>query len=1521
MPLFVFTKNYERMIAFKPFITVAFFFFCNIYFTYSQRLTSFSENRVEFLTQLETFMSSSKQKKLIDAFEAVEPQIKSAHFSEEEFKTIHLTANKMLKQRMVASGYFSEYLKSLSIVKKDKYGEQRFKDWHQVLNGILDDIKNRKIKPYKDFLKFSYSFFDKASLRFSKSGTTWLALAEAYKMTYQDGQASIIYEQLDIVGKKKKNQIRIAKTKGTYYPIKLLWKGEGGKVTWERLDMSSDIYCELGTYEIQTKKSEYHVKEVSFYHPELFPNTSVTGSFTDKVIVQSKTSEGSYPRFESNKKILKINKFGNRLEYTGGFKLNGSTVNGFGTPDQKASIVLYNTDGTKKFKGVAESFLIRRQELIVGQQVESTIYFGQDSIYHPSVNLKYNIVKSELSLMRGKRGSDRNPFYNSFHKVNIYADKINWYLDNDSLVINEKKFNVGNGSDKVTVESVNYFDSRDYRRLQNIADTNPLATLKLLVDEEGVKLFDANKLAKRLNPKFDVTSIQTLLYDLVSQGFINYYSDRKQIEVKDKVFHYASASQSKKDFDVLKLISDTEDSNAFFDISQKKITTGGIKILEFSSKQKTALKPTNAQIILKQNRNMDFDGKMFSGFSTMQGKDFSFDYDKFQVKMDSVRYFDLFVPTGEKDKHGDPIALSIGSRIEHATGILLIDGPGNKSGKDDIPMFPSFQSKKKSFVYYDDKSILGGCYSRDSFYFQLSPFSFNSLDDFTEAALVFKGNLVSADIFPNIKEPILLQEDKSLGFVHQTPKTGYPNYKGKGNYIGELALSNKGFLAKGNIEYLWSNINSTDIIYKPKQMLCSAEAFDLQEDRTTSIQVPKAFGEDVKINWRPYKDSMYIQSNDTPFKLFQEDRHTLKGTLILTPGGLKAKGVFDWDEGTLTSNLLSFGAFSANADTADVKIKAFETDNFAFDTKNVKAKVDFDKKEAWFKANELNQITTMPYNQYITTMNEFTWDMDAQTITFVSDENILGAFTSIHPEQDSLKFGGRTAFYDLKTNELIVGGVPQIPTADAYIIPDSNKVEIQKGGIMTTLRNAKIIANQKSKYHVINRATVVIKGGKEYKASGFYEYNIADKKQEIKFTNIIGEPFGKGKRSEKPVVTRATGEVTDEDKFLIDHKTEFRGQITLNASEQNLQFDGFAKLNAPLLNKGEWFSIKSKGDKNNLVISFDEPKSYEGDPIRVGIFLSKETAKSYPRVMQPTWFRKDRAVLDARGAFLYDQKADAFVFGDSLRITGNARTGNKMVYSNKDASIVAEGLFNIGSGMNKVVNVKAAGRMKSAYGGLRLANGKLTKEGLFAELFAGIDVPIPEKLIKLMVIDIKTNSYDAPGIPYTNDEFYELTLPEFISKSKALRGTLDNMKSTRTLIMPAKTGKHTFLFSKLPMKWDDDYQSFVSTGTQIGLNAITGENIDLLCTAFMEFKMPSNEDDRWYFYLKSPSDYYYYFQYKQGVLSMVSSNREFNEIIEGMKDKERIIKLDNGETIEIQAINHGTAEMFLKRIKAAQSRK
>ena len=182
-------------------------------------------------------------------------------------------------------------------------------------------------------------------------------------------------------------------------------------------------------------------------------------------------------------------------------------------------------------------------------------------------------------------------------------------------------------------------------------------------DKEKSRFVSAEKYAQTINSRFDVNTINSLIYDLVGKGYIRYNKDNKQIEVLNKVFHYCDASQERKDYDIIKVISKSDTTNARLLLSGKKIIASDVNIIEFSDLQKVAARPHKGQVTIGRNRNMAFDGRLFAGLATFQGKDFSFDYDPFILQLDAVEFYDLYVWSGKNSSDGVPEAFSIASRI------------------------------------------------------------------------------------------------------------------------------------------------------------------------------------------------------------------------------------------------------------------------------------------------------------------------------------------------------------------------------------------------------------------------------------------------------------------------------------------------------------------------------------------------------------------------------------------------------------------------------------------------------------------------------------------------------------------------------------------------------------------------------------------------------------------------------------------------------------------------------------------
>lgn len=1496
----------------------------------AQAPARFSDTPNEFVDQLGQFMTASKRPDLEESFSVFKKTYKSGMLSEDDMKHIIVVSNILREQKLAPYPYFKNYLNALSAARNDA-DTTLFRRWHQFAENVLADVEKGKAKPIGQFLDFSADFMDQRALKVGEGGSvTWKIRNGSFDFDYRDRTPAVTFKDVDLIGARKIDSTTVRKTSGRYLPFEGAWQGNGGRVSWTEAGLDSSIYAQLTRYKIEVVKPLFQCDSAILYYP-LYFKEGIPGKFENNVIVRGRPAipkpdslqDFQFPRFESFAKVLKITKIGAGIEYVGGFKLAGNSLYGYGSGNEPAQVRIYNKKREQVFYGRGPLFVIKRGESIVADGVDARLYMDQDSLYHPAADLRVDIPKQVITISKGEKGSERNPFFSSYYNMNLNTDRIAWHLNQDSLEIGARIGTVKGVEQKVSFESSNHFNPAEYHKMQMISDKNPISTLYILwrksdQDAGNGRLVSDNAYAQEINPKFDYSSIQTLLAQMVQEGYINYYFDRHEIELRDKLELYALASQGKRDFDAINIESASTQANAKLNLKTKETEVFEVKKIEISNRKRVAVVPYDRHFTLLKNRDMRFNGRLFAGFALFEGNTMRFNYEKFQVEFDSVRHLDFYIPNGNKDKNGQPMADAMNSTIERLSGALLVDAPNNKSGKDTLATFPSLQSKKNSFVYYDRKETQSGVYTRDSFYFKLDPFSFNSLDSYTKEQLKFRGEMTPATIFPPFKETIVVRdEDKSFGFRHKTPAKGYPTYSAKGNYTGELDLSNRGFLGKGTLEYLTADIESEDLIFRPKQTTGTAKKFFMEEDRASAVKVPQAKGQNVSVNWLPFRDSMYVESKEKAFELFKASGYFHKGMLVLTPSGLKGRGEFEWAEGKLTSKQITYGPFQASADTANLEIKSLDGKGISFDSRNIDGELDFDAQTGFFKANSESANTTLPLDQYRTSMNEFTWDMKAKTIEFKADEKKPGNFLSIDPDQDTLSFQGKTALYDMKTDILEIGGVKVIKSADAFVYPpDTANIFIQPGGKMKQILNARILADTITKYHTINRATVDILGKKLYKATGYYEYNIPGKNQEVFFNNIIGERRGPGNQSTKNVLTTANGDLAEKDSFFMATKVRFKGQILLRGNQPNMRFEGFARLGADKLPNNEWFSVYTEVDKNNPVIRIKKAENEAEDPLITGFFLSRELGDMYPRVLLPAYARVDRAILNAQDVFTYDSKNDRFIFGDSAKIVGASLwKGSKMVFDNRVGTVQAEGPLNLGSGL-AYMKVKGAGRLKSDFNTVTDSTGY----NVTGEFMTGMEITIPKVLMDIMVNDVKASSFDAPVAIYnSNAAFYQPAISEFVSDEKDMAEVMTNLQSN-FINLPKKDANFAFLLGRHPVIWNAEYQSFLSLEDKIPVVSIGSEQLNKTLTVFVEYKMPGNQDDRFYLYIKPSPDLWYFFGYQAGTLNVASSSTKFTDALLALKSKDTQIKMPDGETYEIVAANPSLADAFVNRVRAGRKK-
>ena len=1472
---------------------------CLIGFSLSaQTIKNFTPEPAKFAEEMQKFLEETNKKEAEKIMEEFNLVWTSGKFSATQQQAIYKTSNTMLRKRMKAFPDFKNYLFTLIGFASSNQSTASFDAWQESLDKLL-------LLPSKHFTNYitTCNNLFRANIIYQSPSTNWHSNNSTYSFEF-DSLPKIIFPALNLVCVSRGDSSIIYDTKGVLYPTLELFYGQGGKVDWLRGGWDPKvIHAELAGFVIDVTGSDFIADTVTFYNTTYFKNP-LKGRYSDKIIANADSSNASYPRFESYTTELEIKSIVPDVNYRGGFSLMGNRMIGSGNAESNASLIFYR-EGKPFILAQSKRFAIRKERL-TSDDASITIFFEEDSIYHPGVTFKYIVADRELALIRGEEGKSKSPYFDSYHQVDMYFDALYWKIDEP--IINMKMIS-GSGESKATFESSNYFRKQRFLRIQGLTQIHPLSTIKQIAEKNNSKIVTTDDLMKAM--RLPEGEVRNLLIHLSNQGFIAYDATNDIAIVKDRLYYYLLANSGKTDYDVIQFESIINAKpNASINLLNFEITMRGLAPIVLSDSQNVVIYPTDQEVKLKENRNFTFAGRVHAGRFDFYGKLFSFDYQNFKINLENVDSLRLKVESddpNEVDDLGRRKLVAVRSVLENITGDLLIDFQGNKSGMHEYPNYPIFNSKKDSYVNYDKSYIQQGVYNRDRFYFHLDPFTIDSLDNFSRAGLRFNGEFVSGGIFPDFRDTLSLQPDLSLGLVRNTGPDGWPAYSGKGRFTNTVSLSNEGLHGKGSIDYLTSTSQSDDYLFLPDSMNSNAKSFVNRKEILNEVEFPSVLADTVYIHWEPPNDVMYVYQRASVMKMYDGNSY-LSGNIQLKPTGMTGNGVMTFSASELESNLFKYKSDVFDADTSDFRLTSDNTAALAFTTKNVNSHIDFINRVGEFKSNGGGSYVTFPLNQYICYIDRFKWFMDAKEVelssgnasnlndTSASGVNLTGSeFISIEPRQDSLRWLAPFARYSLKDYLIKAEKVALIQTADASVIPDSGKVVVERYARMRTLTDARIIANSITKYHTIYNATVDILGKKKYEGSGDYDYVDEKKtKHHFHFEKIAVD---------SAVQTYADGVLPDSADFALSSQFRFKGNVHLTAAQEFLTFSGYAKPNIHCEKIQEnWIRFSGEINPANVSIPISAPITDSGEKLAAAVAQTGDSTGIYAAFLMPKQRPSDLEIISASGVLYFDKDMKQFRITTKEKLEKPGIAGNFLSLDDSKCFVYGEGKLNFGSDLGQL-QLTTVGSVEN----------NLNNDVTDFDLIAAVDFYFNEDALKVMSTQLSTN----PNLKPTQDagrKTYEHGLVELVGKERA-----DKLLAELNLYGAFKKIpdelRHTIFFTELKMEWNNETKTYRSVG-QIGIGSIDKVNINRRMNGVVEI-VHKRSGDALNIYLEPESGQYFYFSYSRGLLQAISSYSAFNDEINKVKPEKRINKEKDKPNLEYILSTDRAVRNFLRKTQPA----
>lgn len=1511
------------------------FFTCIVVLiSFTAMTQTYSENREKFIKefqqQISEFVKGDSKDFAKDGLTKI--LLESTDLSDANFNKMVATCNILVEARFKPYPEVFNYVYSVCSLVENKQSTDSYNAWH----SSVDKLAIHKVKTkFTEFIDFSAGFFSERKIASSSEfawyytgGTYTFEFVKNAEVKFEGGNLSC---RVSNVGSKEIiDSVQLIQTTGQYDPILKKWKGSGGIITWERHGLDpKTTYAELSEFNLSMKKSVISTDTVALTTP--YFNKPINGRLTDRASKISREDDKKFPKFLSNETNLIINEIVPNVDYIGGFELEGKYFLGTGSSAHQSQITIKNQG--KPFLLAKANQIIVQSDRITINRAETSLYLKSgDSIYHPGIDLQYDMVKKNVILSRASSGIGAAPFEDSYHQLSISVAKIIWEFGMDDLQMTYE-FGTGREQRVARFESQNFFDERLYDKLQGLNSVHPLVSLANYSYKYDEETLTEGKAANALG--MEIGQAKSVMIELSNLGFITYDLERKSVIINKKLLTFVKAKSGTADFDNIIFVSDLREKKTkllegvtdaqiladpqlrfldslFYTTNEKRgqmksfasmdlvtlnLSIEGIDGVDISKSKHVVVIPDGNQLLIRKNRDFNFSGILYAGKMEIDAVSASFEYDSFKVKLLETTKSVLNVQP-RKSEDG-PSLVRMVSSISGISGEVLIDNPSNKSGLNAFfDDYPKLSSVTKSKIYYNSRDIYRGVYDSTRFYYTLEPFNLDSMNSFADLKLKFKGELTSAGIFPAIKEEVKIMPDYSFGFSTKAPAGGHKFYGTEAKFENKILLSHNGLQGAGTINFINSTSVSKGLLAFLPDSTIGMVSF-VNRPSETGVQFPPVESDEAYITYVPRQNLLKASSVPKKELIFFGGDAKLKGTLAIRPTGMSGRGLTLMKGATLISDNYTYKRYDIDADTASFNLKNVDENleagesPIAVETSNVSAHVSFKDRVGIFNSNEGESEMDFPINQYKCKMDKVTWNMDNEDLVLERQEDkdmaieagidLKGPnFFSTHPKQDNLEFRAPRARFSLKEKTIYCDEVEYIDIADARIYPDSMKINIRKKAKIDKLVNSRLVANYITKYHEFEKAEIEILARRDFKAQGVYSYFDLDSNVYFIEMNDI--------KPDSSFQTRASGKIDEKENFKLSPQFDYYGKVSIQAANPLIYFKGATRINHDC-NKFDrnWMSFSAQIDPKNIQIPVQQNMvDLEGGPISAGIVWRDSPVTDslglYPTFLSSLVSPKDPIMMTSSGFLQYNDAAKEFQIGSKEKLINRMEKGNFIALHTQSCSMNGEGEIKLGMD----------------YGEVKIdAVGIVNYDQTTGETSMNITAKFTMELDKGLIQDVATRINEIEGLKPM--DFTSTTLQQAILQWEDLK-TADDFKSKYTIDptsikkMPNSFESASFTFTGIRLssfKDQNQHTGLITNVQSAVLVNMYGKPVlkYVPFRAFYQQIYSGAGGDNFSMLIDIPGGRDYLFSYsmvkKDGNMSIVSGDTEFSTALTEMKEEKR----------------------------------
>lgn len=1427
------------------------------------QISEFRTSEKEFIEDVENFIKDFDKETAKEISKQLE-QYYGAKFGLSQQQEIVKFANLMLEKKYKVKPEFLHYFGSIiGYAKNQQSKPEYFNNWFETLNSLAKSSNKKRLS---SFLEFTDGFFNTYSIS-SSSSVVWKFAKGDYTFYDQNG-AFVKFTKADLVCYSKNDSSIITQTQGDFNITTGLFQGNKGVVTWERVKLpANETYAELNSYRINTSSAGFDADSVTMH--STFLKSPQLGKLREKVLTFTTKERAQYPTFSSYNQEVEIKNIFPNIDYRGEFTLVGENFQGGSTSGNDATIIL-NKAG-KKFMEVSAREIVMNSQKINSVNSKVIIYLKNgETIKQSLCNYTYFIDSKKVNITRVSNKSINYPYISSYHKMAFKVDEITWEEGKDVLQLTGMQ---GSQDNEATFESFGYVNPQENSDFR-YGDANMVSKLN------GFQL-SSDKEKPLSSPEFAIyckallDDVSPYLIKMANLGLINYNYESKEITINPKLETYLNSNTKDGDYDDISIQSNPKNGeNGTLNLATLDLSISGIKNFDLSKKKFVRIYPKDGNIVVKQNRKIEFSGVINAGRTEHFGSNIKFDYETFTLSFNSMDSLRMRVYPIEENSKQQQVRLI--SNLYQLQGKIVIDDANNKAGKKkEFDKYPVLTVTNSPRIFYNQSEILEGIYDSTSFYFEVNPFEMDSLLTFSNVGISFSGKFYSSDIFPQMQQSVKLMDDYVLGFRLEniTEKI----YHKSADYSDLLTLDSKGLSGKGMLKFMTSSALSEQITFFPDSLV--AQTGNYINKSQTLPNVPDIKSENCFVTFQPQKGIWKAKNTKSSMKMYADGKATFDGTITLTKEKMTGAGVLVSERIEVNSKDFIFGQKNADALSANFKLNGKEEgDPPSLEANNMKMALDFDKRKGNFASNSGTSTIDFPLNRFTANTDEFDWLMDDNIMNFKKEidtanfqnydenKNLKPNFVSAVGEQKQLGFFSGFATYLIDSNVIKCKKIPYIVVADSRITPKNGEWAILPSGNLPDLEEATIVSSFITKYHNFQNADVVITSSTNYSANGNYVVS-SDKSinSKVFFSKI--EPNAEG-------VTVAKGYVEEDSNFYLSPQFKYYGDVEVKGNEIGANYDGKTKIITKCEELAvDWIQFKAVVDTSKIIIPLGESFANKVSGPVIGF---DGGVTFYTSFLADKLKESDQAFTPSDGFLSYNNEKGLFEIGAKEKLINNRAKGNYISFDDENCSFKSIGKVAVTEGKDQM-QVMMIGEM---------GYNKLNDTALTINTTMSIQFPFNMMAINQMkveigatqvqeLIDITKSNYDL----YVTNQADEATAQELYTNGRIAKFPKE-MFSTITLF-------------DLDFYWDENNQAFMAKGFA-NIATLGTHQVFRRCKIYVKIEK-SKSGDKIGFLIEYKPQGFYYFAYKNGELTTYSTDQKFNEIIENTPAKDSQVKGSKGQ--------------------------